>query len=256
MTTIKIKKSLKPSIYPVLGRAPYSTSQTFVLNPKHIMKIKVLLYEDNPVLLSSLSTLITQSPQLRLTAAESNCQHILQDIQDYKPDIILMDTEMKMQDSIQGLKALRKNGQPTPVIMLTVSEDSDNLQSAILQGASGYLLKHQITSLLLPTIQDALAAATPLTPMVASKILQNSMRPKDSLTSTQFSRLEISILHSINDHNSYPKIASGFSIPLNALFNHIKDIYTKLGVQSQAEALKKLLPPLPRKSRRLLLLLP
>ena len=204
------------------------------------MKIKVLLYENNPVLRSSLSILITQSPQLTLSAAKSNCQHILQDIQKQSPDIILMDSDLPISDCLNSIQTLKKGYIEAPVVMLAVTEESDYLLKAMLYGASGYLLKHNILRDLVSVIQDTLTVPVRLPPMLANKILKYYNYPSKQSSLFQLSKIEIRILNYINDRNSFSKIANGLSISFSDLLNHIKNIYTKLGVIDQTEALRKL----------------
>lgn len=205
------------------------------------MPIDILLYEDNPELRSSLSSLIAFSENLNLKAAFENCSGVLDHVDTYLPDIVLMDIDMPVMNGIEGLKALRSVYDTLPVVMLTVFDDNKHVLEAIMNGANGYILKQHLTNRLGNAIQEALEGGAPMSPVVARMVLQHITNPKKNKKDYKLTPREKDILQSLTDGNSYKMIANSEGITMGTVTTHIKSIYEKLGVHSQAEAVSKTL---------------
>ncbi len=205
------------------------------------MAIRILLYEDNEELRSSLSSLIQFSTNYDLVGAYENCSAIENQIRDTTPDIILMDIDMPIVNGIEGLKRVRKINQTLPILMLTVFDDHDHILSAIMEGASGYILKQHLTTHLGNAIEEALAGGAPMSPIVARLVLDHINQSKNKKNTYSLTPREKEILQSLTDGNSYKMIAALTGISIGTVTTHIKNIYEKLGVHSQAEAVSKTL---------------
>lgn len=203
------------------------------------MAIKVLLYEDNAELRASLSSLIAFSEGLEIVASFENCAGVLGHLETYRPDIVLADIDMPVINGIEGLKLIRSVNPDLPVIMLTVFDDNQHVLDAIMSGATGYILKQHLTTRLGNFIQEALQGGAPMSPVVAQLVLQHIRRPKDGKTRYELTLREKDILQSLTDGNSYKMIAANLGITQGTVCTHIKSIYEKLGVHSQAEAVSK-----------------
>jgi two-component system nitrate/nitrite response regulator NarL len=103
--------------------------------------ISVFIYEDNNDLRESLVQLINAEPMMVCVANRSNCTDVLNNIEQYKPHVVLMDIDMPGMSGIDGVKLIKQNAPSTHVIMLTVFDDNVRVFDSICAGASGYLLK-------------------------------------------------------------------------------------------------------------------
>ena len=205
------------------------------------MATRILLYEDNPDLRSSLSVLIDFSENLELAAAFEHCQDVKNHLAVYKPDIVLMDIDMPIVNGIQGLELLREVEETLPVIMLTVFDDSKHILEAIMNGATGYILKQHISTRLVGAIQEALEGGAPMSPLVAQLVLKHINNQKNKKIDYKLSLREKEILELLTDGYSYKMLANSLGISHGTIISHIKNIYSKLGVHSQAEAVSKTL---------------
>ena len=205
------------------------------------MAIRVLLYEDNTELRTSLSSLINFSDELDLVAAYENCVGVLHHLEAHHPDIVLMDIDMPEVNGIDGLGIIRTVNTELPVIMLTVFDDNQHILEAIMNGATGYLLKQHLTSRLGNAIHEALDGGAPMSPIVANLVLKHISRQKEKKNAYSLTLREKDILQSLTDGNSYKMIAANLGITQGTVCTHIKNIYEKLGVHSQAEAVSKTL---------------
>lgn len=103
--------------------------------------INLLIYEDNPQLREGLTMLINGSDGFNVLAAYKNCENVVDEVEAFKPDVVLMDIDMPIVNGIEGLKKIRAVNSEVKVLMLTVFDDNKNVFQAISNGANGYVLK-------------------------------------------------------------------------------------------------------------------
>jgi DNA-binding NarL/FixJ family response regulator len=205
------------------------------------MKIKIIVYEDNQVFRESLIRLLSSNPAFEVVGAFPNATNIEEEIKLWQPDIALMDIQMPGVNGLKGLDIIRQLSADIKVIMLTVFEDNQHVFEAICKGANGYLLKHSTPAQIFNAIDEVLKGGAPLTPSIASKVLVLLSDKKVATpgNSYQLTPREKEILESLVDGNSYKMIASSLMISHETVKTHIKNIYEKLRVNSQTEAVSK-----------------
>lgn len=214
---------------------------TNLLLSSKTMTTKVLLYEDNPELRMSLSALIGFSENLELLGSFENCSGVAGHIEELEPDIVLADIDMPEVNGIEGLKIIRKFRPELPVVMLTVFDDNEHVLDAIMNGATGYILKQHLTTRLGSAIEEALEGGAPMSPLVARMVLNHLNSKNHRANQYGLTQREKEILKSLTDGNSYKMIADRLGITHGTVSTHIKNIYEKLGVHSQSEAVGKTL---------------
>lgn len=202
--------------------------------------IKVLIYEDNPQLREGLSMLINGSDGFEVLAAYKNCIHVTDEVEAWKPDVILMDIDMPGVNGIEGLKLIRKVNADVKILMLTVFDDNKNVFESIKAGANGYILKKTAPSKLLEYINEAASGGAPMTSSIAAQVLkmfsetQNPVHKEYNLTER-----EKQVLQYLVNGYSYKMIAAEIFIAIDTVRSHIKNIYEKLHVNSKSEAVAK-----------------
>jgi DNA-binding NarL/FixJ family response regulator len=202
--------------------------------------IKVLIYEDNPQLREGLTMLIDGTEGFRVMGAFKNCNQILTEVNDYMPDVILMDIDMPGVNGIEGLKMVRKVNTDVSVIMLTVFDDNSNIFEALRNGANGYLLKKTPPAKLLEYIEEASTGGAPMTSSVASQVLKMfSSLNNPGGNDYNLSEREKQVLQLLVNGYSYKMIAAEMFIAMDTVRSHIKKIYEKLHVNSKSEAVAK-----------------
>ena len=202
------------------------------------MNKAVLLYDDNSDLRESISNLIKTSKEFYLLAAFENSTRVENDLKELRPDVILMDIEMPGMSGIEAVKKIRKFNKKVPVIMLTVFDDNKNVFDAICAGASGYLLKKNISEKLIIAIDEVLDGGAPMSPNIAKMVIQ-SMHSTKGADQYNLTARELEILGSLSRGNSYKMIAAELFISPETVRTHLKRIYEKLQVRSQTEAVSK-----------------
>jgi DNA-binding NarL/FixJ family response regulator len=205
------------------------------------MQTGVLIYEDNQSLRESIAQLLTYSENYLLLGSFPHALDVETQIKQLKPDIILMDIDMPGgANGIEAVRKIRVFDKKTPVIMLTVFDDQANVLEAIFAGASGYLLKKHLSGRLLEAMQEVLEGGAPMSPNVARMVIASMHKydpPADN--GWQLTVRENEILIALSQGTGYKAIAAQCYISLDTVRTHIKNIYQKMQVHSQLEAVAK-----------------
>lgn len=205
--------------------------------------IIVLLYEDVDFYREGLYQLINGTPGMKCVSAYSNPKDVMVHIKLYQPDIILMDIEMPELTGIEALKLIHLQYPNLPVIMQTVHDTDDVIFESLCAGASGYLVKKTKPSEILESIEEAYRGGSPMNPHIAKKVLSmfKLMHEKGIPISHDFdlTEREKGILSFLVKGHSQKMIASEFNISIDTVRFHFKNIYKKLQVHTQTEAVSK-----------------
>lgn len=202
--------------------------------------IKVILYEDNPQLREGLTMLIDGSDGFEILASFKNCSNVIQEVEAFKPDVILMDIDMPVVNGIEGLKLIRQQNQEVKVLMLTVFDDNKNVFEALKNGANGYVLKKTPPAKLLEYITEAASGGAPMTSSIATQVLKmfSEVQVPQGEDYNLSDREKEVLQHLVNGY-SYKMIAAEMYIAIDTVRSHIKKIYEKLHVNSKSEAVAK-----------------
>ncbi|GGA97874.1 response regulator [Puia dinghuensis] len=205
------------------------------------MQTGVLLYEDNQTLREGISQLLADSADHVLVGSFSNALQVERQVKELKPDIILMDIDMPGGfNGIQAVRKVRTFDRETPIIMLTVFDDQTNVLDSLFAGASGYLLKKHLSDHLTEAIQEVLAGGAPMSPNVARMVIASMHKyPSTGDDPYQLTNREKEILIALSQGTGYKTIAARFIISIDTVRTHVKNIYQKMQVHSQLEAVAK-----------------
>ncbi|BAV10032.1 two component transcriptional regulator, LuxR family [Filimonas lacunae] len=203
--------------------------------------IKIIIFEDNPLMQQSLSDLLQLQPDFEVAGVYSNAKHICRLYAQHQPDIILSDIDMPEVNGLEGISQLKKEYPEAKTLILTVFDTNDNILNAICLGADGYLLKSTPPEKIIESIKDVIEGGCPLTPSVAKKILTHF--PKTRFVAPKqeesLSEKEKEVLEYMVKGYSYKMIANSLNKSVETIRVQIKSIYRKLHVNSNAEAIIK-----------------
>ncbi|MBK9196010.1 MAG: response regulator transcription factor [Flavobacteriales bacterium] len=152
-----------------------------------------------------------------------------------------MDIQMPGMNGIDGVRTIRARYPEARVLMQTVFDDEDKVFDAICAGASGYILKTASALEMMQAIRDVHAGGAPMTPAIAMKVLAR-FRANETETSTEqfgLSDREKEVLTQLVKVRSYKMIADDLGISYHTVDSHMRKIYEKLHVRSNAEAVSK-----------------
>jgi DNA-binding NarL/FixJ family response regulator len=206
------------------------------------MKTNILIYEDNTDLCEALVQLINTSDSYVCAGAFQNCIDVLNDIETLKPNVILMDIDMPLRSGIEAVRLIREVNKEVKIIMLTVFDDNQNVIAAICAGASGYLLKKYCFEKLFVAIAESLEGGAPLSANIARMVLDHLVQSSyGAIEKYDLTVREKEILNDLVKGHSYKMIAAALNISFETVKSHIRNIYEKLHVHNQSEAVAKAL---------------
>lgn len=204
--------------------------------------IKVALVEDNQTIREGLSALINGTEGYKCVAAFRDCETFLNKLNQLEVDVVLMDIGLPGMSGIEGVAQAVKKNPDLNILMLTIYEDSEKVFDALCSGASGYLVKKTPPAKLLEAIKDAHDGGSPMSSGIARQVI-NAFKETKAKTSNdedyKLSSREIEVLNLLADGYNYQEIAESMFISVDTVRHHIRNIYKKLHVHSQSEAVAK-----------------
>lgn len=204
------------------------------------MQIRITIYEDNPNLRESLSSLLKLTGEYLVVASYGDCRQVEQQVAADRPDVILMDIDLPEVNGIEAVRRIRQFNRQIQILMITVFDDNSHVYDALYAGANGYLLKKYISDKLIHAIQEVLQGGAPMSPAIARMIISNMQQVAPSQAPDyQLTNREKEILLWLSKGNSFKLIAAELNISLDTVRTHVKRIYDKLHVRSQIEAVSK-----------------
>ncbi|MCW9023807.1 MAG: response regulator [Gammaproteobacteria bacterium] len=205
------------------------------------MGLRVLLIDDHTLFRAGLEGLLA-SRGIEIVASVDSGHEGMRLVEEFNPDIILLDMRMPGIDGLGVLKMLRQNKLEIPIVMLTTSTDENDLLESLRQGAQGYLLKDMEPDQLVLALRDIDNGKTVVAPDLApilARAVQGNTPEKSKPADSPFSGLtprETEILGLLAEGQSNKTIARNLGISDGTVKLHVKAILRKLEVHSRVEA--------------------
>lgn len=213
--------------------------------------IRILVVDDHTLFRRGLTALLARDPQLCVIGDAADAGQALRKAQEMQPDLILLDNHLPGVNGVDALPALREAAPNTVILMLTVSEDENDLAAALRGGAAGYLLKTIEGDALTAAIVRAMQGDSVVAPEMMNKLVAayrgtrkdapgigaalppavNAGRAMASL-----SPRERDILRGIARGASNKEIGREHGIAETTVKIHVQHILRKLGVSSRVHA--------------------
>jgi DNA-binding NarL/FixJ family response regulator len=166
-----------------------------------------------------------------------NGHDTLEAIRRLMPDVVLMDLQMPKMDGLEALKRITAEFPGVKVVILTVSDDDDDLLAAIQAGASGYLLKDLDSEEFLELLAGLERGEAPMTRKTASRLMRRLSSGSGSETAlATLSERELDVLALVSQGMPNKAVAERLSISENTVKYHMKNILQKLEVRNRTEA--------------------
>ncbi len=201
----------------------------------HKDKINIVIVEDDDDIRDTYRVLINGSEKFRVINCFDNVRDALDSFIVDVPDIVLMDIGLPGINGIQGTRMIREKYPEVEIIMVSVHEDSDYVYQALKAGASGYITKSANYHELLTALKEIAKGGAPMSSLIARRIVEDF----HVSTASPLSRRETEVLNLIAQCKTYTQISEELFISKETTKTFIKNIYSKLQVNSKSEAVAK-----------------
>jgi DNA-binding NarL/FixJ family response regulator len=233
---------------PQCGLISYLTA-----NPKLSKQmIKVSIVDDNASIRLALENMIIETEGFELMGSFADGQEALVLIPMMKPDVVLIDIELRDGDS--GIDCIRKLKPDYPEILFmicTAYDDDERIFDALCAGANGYMLKRTSSTELIRAIREMYEGGAPMSGLIARKVVNvfqvndsggygwNPLHAKKGKSLAVLTNRENEILHLLAAGLLYKEIAGSLFISAETVRKHVYHIYEKLRVGNRVEAINK-----------------
>ncbi|MFQ5772086.1 MAG: response regulator, partial [bacterium] len=165
----------------------------------------------------------------------SDCETAIKGIAEDLPDVVLMDIGLPGMSGITGIQKIKEKLHDIDIIVLTIHGEQESVFEALCAGASGYLVKNNQPARLLEAIREAHEGGAPMSTEIARMVVNSFHTNHHSPLTVR----ETEVLTQLCTGKSYKMIADVLFISEETVRRHIKNIYKKLEVHSQSEAVAK-----------------
>ena len=141
------------------------------------MSIRILLVDDHTLFRSGLKALLGRQADFEIVGEASDGLEGVKLAEQLKPDLVLLDLDMPVMNGTEALAQMLAANRELPVVMLTVSEDAEDLKEAFVLGARGYLVKNIDAEYLVNGVRQVVAGESVMSPEMTSKFV-NGIRAK------------------------------------------------------------------------------
>lgn len=204
-------------------------------------KIRILVCDDHEILRKGIVQLLKLQPGFEVIGEAVDGLEAVNLAKTVKPDVILMDIQMPNCNGIEATACIRQFNRDIKIIMLTVSDEEEDLFEAIKNGANGYLLKNMNLEQLFLYLKRAYEGEPPFSPGLANKILTQFSQISNKINNQTSNQYELSVrerevLELVAKGKTNRYISHELYISEHTVKKHLQHILGKLHVNNRSEA--------------------
>ena len=206
--------------------------------------IRVLIVDDHALFRRGLEMVLTEEADIDLVGEASDGAEAVEKAGEALPDVVLMDIRMPRSSGIEACRAMKEVAPSTKIVMLTISDEEEDLFEAIRAGASGYLLKDIPYDEVADVVRAVHGGQSLINPSMAAKLLtefaalakREESERAERVPAPRLTEREIEVLKLVARGMNNRDIAKELFISENTVKNHVRNILEKLQIHSRMEA--------------------
>ncbi|MEO6825782.1 MAG: response regulator transcription factor [Microbacteriaceae bacterium] len=205
------------------------------------MTTTVLLVDDQLLVRTGFRLILDLEPDMSVIGEAADGAEAVGQVQQLRPDVVLMDIRMPVLDGIQATRALAEAGSPSRVLVLTTFDLDEYVYAAMSAGASGFLLKDAPREQLVAAIRVVARGEALLAPAITRRMVERFVRmpPPSSAPPEQLRALSVrerEVLGLIAQGLSNAEIAMRLFLGEATIKTHVARLLGKLGVRDRVQA--------------------
>ncbi len=208
--------------------------------------IRALIVDDHALFRRGLEIVLASEPDIEVVAQAGDGAEAVERAAEFLPDVVLMDVKMPRSTGIEACRAIKDIAPSAKIIILTMSDEEEDLFEAIKAGASGYLLKDIPLDEVAAAVRAVHGGQSLISPFMAGKLLsefaalasrdEREEEPARPVPAPKLTDREIQVLRLVARGQSNRDIAKELFISDNTVKNHVRNILEKLQIHSRMEA--------------------
>ncbi len=191
--------------------------------------IRILCVDDHRIVREGLALIIGRQPDMVVVATASSGEEAVELFTRFKPDITLMDLNLRGMSGLDAIKAIRRHDARARLIVLTMHNGEEYIHRALEAGAASYVLKDTLSDNLVGTIRDVYEGRHSLTPDVEARLAERA-------GNAHLTPREVQVIELISQGMRNKEIAATLGISFETAQVHVKNILAKLKVQDRTAA--------------------
>ncbi len=203
--------------------------------------MRILLVDDHILFRKGIANLLNSQPEFTVVGEAGDGFEGLEKARALKPDLILMDVTMPRCTGPEATRLILREMPDAQIVMLSVSDDDQDLFAAVRAGAMGYLLKSIKPDELFARLRGIAAGEAPISRLMATKILREFARspvqpePRPAEWPQELTERERQVLQCVAKGMSNREIGETLKIAENTVKNHVRSILDKLHLNNRAQ---------------------
>lgn len=210
--------------------------------------VRVIVCDDHALFRKGLKMVLEAEHDIEVVAEAEDGQQAVACVEELAPDVVLMDLRMPRMGGIDATRIIRQQFPTTRIIVLTVSDEQDDLLGAVKAGANGYLLKEVSIEEVADAVRAVVAGQSLISPALAGRLLgefggepvitdAGAAAAEPSMSSTpRLSEREVEVLKLVALGHDNAAAAERLEVPESTVRNHVANILVKLQLRSRIEA--------------------
>jgi DNA-binding NarL/FixJ family response regulator len=204
--------------------------------------IRTLIADDHELFRRGLRMVLDDEDDIEVVGEAGDGESAVAMAIEHAPDVVVMDVRMPVRSGIDAARAIKEEQPGVKILVLTISDEEDDLYEAIKAGANGYLLKEISIDEIGHAVRSVNGGQSLISPSMASKLLDEfaamikKEEEKEQVPAPRLTPREMEVLQHVAQGMNNREIARTLFISENTVKNHVRNILEKLHLHSRMEA--------------------